>query len=572
MSDLIMGIWGYSADSRAITHDSGAALVQDGKVIAAINEERLTRKKIEGCFPFKSIKKVCEIAGVAPEQIDAVALAGLGPRSRSFKMLKYIFRTWRETGITLWGRTKYALLTAKKIRRTVPKELAGKKVVNVDHHLAHAASGYYTCPWPEATVVTLDGIGDSAVCATVCTGKNGVLTRHWECNGYYSPGIFYTFITKRFGFSPSKHEGKITGLAAYGDYKLTIEKMRDIIRYDDKKHAFFSTYIPGLFKSKGYGDWHLPIIDDLLDEVTREHVAAGLQQLTEEVVCSYVADAVKKTGVRNVALSGGVFSNVKVNQRIRELDCVDNVYVHPNMGDGGMTIGAAYYLWAQRMLKRGEKPLPQFLPTVYLGPSFTDEEIEAEIKKAELPFRKVEKVEEEIATLLREKKIVGRFAGRMEYGPRALGNRSILAEATDKTINDWLNDRLKRTEFMPFAPSIIEEYAGEFYTGWQQDHVAARFMTITYDVPEEKGRLVPAVTHVDATARPQVVRKQDNPSYHRIIEAYKELTGLPVIINTSFNMHEEPIVCTPADAIRSFLHGSVDVLAMERYLIFNKDQ
>ena len=390
-------------------------------------------------------------------------------------------------------------------------------------------------------------------------------------NGYYSPGIFYTFITKRFGFSPSKHEGKITGLAAYGDYNLTIEKMRHIIRYDNKKHSFYSTYIPKLFKSKSYGEWNLPIIDDLLDQVTREHVAAGLQQLTEDIVCKYVEDAVAKTGIRNVALSGGVFSNVKVNQRIRELDCVDNVYIHPNMGDGGLPLGAAYYLWAQRMIKRGEKPLPQFLPTVYLGPSFTNEEIETEIKKAGLSYKKVEKIEVEIAKLLTEKKIVGRFAGRMEYGPRALGNRSILAEATDKTINDWLNERLKRTEFMPFAPCIIEEDAKDFYKGWEPDHAAARFMTITYDVPEDKGKLVPAVTHVDSTARPQVVRKEDNPSYHRIIEVYKEITGLPVIINTSFNMHEEPIVCTPADAIRSFQHGSVDVLAMENFLIFKKE-
>ncbi len=572
MDDLILGIWGYSADSPAITHDSGAALIKNGEVLAAINEERLTRKKIEGCFPFKSIEKVCELSGVTPQDVNAVALAGLGPRSRSAKMLKYILRTWRETGVKLWGRTKYALLTAKKIKRTVPKSLAGKPVINVDHHIAHAASAYFTCPWPNATVVTLDGIGDSAVCATVSSGKEGVLTRHWECNGYYSPGIFYTFITKRFGFSPSKHEGKITGLAAYGDYNLTIDKMRDIVQYNSQKHSFYSSYIPRLFKSKGYGDWNLPIIDDLLDEVTREHVAAGLQQLTEEVVCQYVEDAVKKTGIRTVALSGGVFSNVKVNQRIRELDCVDGVYVHPNMGDGGLSIGAAYYLWAQRMLKRGEKPLPRFMPTAYLGPSFSDDEIEAEIKKSGLPYKKVEKVEEEIAKLIHEKKIIGRFAGRMEYGPRALGNRSILASPTDKTINDWLNDRLKRTEFMPFAPSTIEEHAQEFYKGWEQDQVAARFMTITYDVPKEKGDLVPAVTHIDSTARPQVVRKEDNPSYHRIIEAYKELSGLPVIINTSFNMHEEPIVCTPGDAIRSFQHGSVDVLAMEKFLVFNKEE
>ncbi len=568
MSKYVLGIWGYSADSSAITHDSGAALIKDGKVVAVINEERLSRKKIDGSYPFKSIKKVCEIANISPEQVDLVALAGLSPRRRSLKMLKYIMRTRKETGVKLWNRIKYALLTAKKIKRTVPKELSKAKIVNVDHHMAHAASGYYTCPWNEATVVTLDGIGDSSACGVVCTGKDGKLEKHWECNGYYSPGIFYTFITKRFGFSPSKHEGKITGLAAYGDPKKTIDKMSTILKYDSEKHDFFSEYIPQLFEAKGYGEWNLPIIDELLDEVTREHVAAGLQKLTEDVVCDYITDAVKKTGIKNVALSGGVFSNVKVNQRIAELDCVDGIYIHPNMGDGGLTVGSAYYAWAEDKIKEGEKSNPTFLPNVYLGPNFKESEIEEEIKKSGLRYEKYEEVEKEIAKLIHGNKIVGRFAGRMEYGPRALGNRSILAAPIDKTINDWLNERLKRTEFMPFAPSILEEDSHLFYKGWNKEHYAARFMTVTYDVSKEQGDKVPAVTHIDYTARPQVVRKEDNLSYHKIISAYKELSGLPVVINTSFNMHEEPIVCTPNDAIRSLKHGAVDVLAIENFLVY----
>jgi len=461
------------------------------------------------------------------------------------------------------NRLLYALLTAKRIRRTVPDELKGIKTVCVDHQMAHAASAYFTCPWQQATVITLDGIGDSATCGVVCRGDDGQLKRLFECNGYYSPGIFYSFITKRFGFSVSKHEGKITGLAAYGDYSKVYERMRNIITYRKEEHDFHSNYVPNLFKARTYADWDLPIIDELLNEVLREDVAAGVQKLTEDVVCQYVRDAVQQTGIPTVALAGGVFGNVKLNQRIRELDCVEEIYIHPNMGDGGLPLGAALYMWAKKINKEGKRAQPRVLESVYLGPDFSEAEISAVAEEHGLSFRRSHCVEKEVAKLIFEDKIVGRFAGKMEYGPRALGNRSILAAPVDKSINDWLNRRLKRTEFMPFAPSILEEEAENFLIGWSPSEVASRFMTITYDVPVDQVDKVAAVVHVDHTARPQIVRKSDNPSFHRIISEYKQLSGLPLLINTSFNMHEEPIVCTPEDAIRSFLAGSVDVLAIE---------
>ena len=567
MSLTILGIWGYSADSPALTHDSGAAVIQDGKVIGAVNEERLSRRKIDGRYPFESIRTVLEANSIAPGDIDLIALAGLSPRMRSLKMLRYIWKTFSETRIFMPNRVLYAALAAKKIRRTLPENLKGVKTVCVDHHLAHAASAYYTCPWKDATVVTLDGIGDSATCGVVCSGVRGEMKRLFECNGYYSPGILYSFITKRFGFSVSKHEGKITGLAAYGDHSQIYDRMKDIISYREKKHDFYSEYVPRLFKARTYAEWDLPIIDELLDEVPREDVAAGVQKLTEDVVCAYVQDAVKLAGLPKVALAGGVFGNVKLNQRIRELECVEDVYVHPNMGDGGLAAGAALYLWANERKRAGKVASPILLENVYLGPDCSEAHIRDLIEKYGLSFRCSECVEKEIATFLFENKIVGRFSGRMEYGPRALGNRSILAAPVDKSINDWLNKRLKRTEFMPFAPSILEEDAGDFLTGWSPAQVAARFMTMTYDVPIEKVSAAPAVVHIDNTVRPQVVRKRDNPSFHQVILEYKKLSGLPLVINTSFNMHEEPIVCTPEDAIRSFLAGSIDVLTLDSFIV-----
>ncbi|MFQ5768160.1 MAG: carbamoyltransferase C-terminal domain-containing protein, partial [Acidobacteriota bacterium] len=314
-------------------------------------------------------------------------------------------------------------------------------------------------------------------------------------------------------------------------------------------------------------DWK-KISFDFLEQYGREDVAAALQKMTEDLVCDYVRDAVRLTGKPDVCLAGGVFANVRANQRIAEMEGVRGLYVHPGMGDTGQATGAALYVAASQAAAAGDAAASvRFLQDVYLGPSFSPARIEKAIAEAGLSATRVPDPERFIARQIADKKIVGRLAGRMEYGPRALGNRSILADPTDRSINDWLNQRLHRTEFMPFAPSILEEEAGAWYKNWKKDHVAARFMTITYELMPGKEKEAAAVAHVDRTARPQIVRRQDNPSYHKILTEYRALTGLPLCINTSFNMHEEPIVCTPEDALRAFQEGSVDVLALEEFMI-----
>ena len=572
MSDkgkVYLGIWGYSADVPQVqTHDSGAAVIVDGQIVSAVNEERLSRKKSDGTYPFQSIEKVLELAGIQAGEVDVVAQAGLSPIPRSLKMLKYIWKTYAETGILMPRRVRYVLLTAKKIRQTLPDNLRHAKHVFVEHHAAHAAGAFYTSPWPESTVITLDGIGDSAICGTINSAKDGRLTRHRELNGYYSPGILYSFVTKYFGFKPSRHEGKITGLAAYGDPQACIEAMREISAYDPVKHDFYSEFIPLLFKARGFDAWNnVPFFEALTDEFSREDVAAGVQQISEETVTAMVADAVQMTGLKRVCLSGGVVSNVKLNQRIRELEIVEDVYVHPNMSDGGLAAGAALETWAGDVTSSGETPAPRYLRDVYLGPSFTNDDIERALGRFSFKAEKSNNIEEKIAELLKDKTVVGHFSGKMEYGPRALGNRSILADATDHSINDWLNDRLARTEFMPFAPSILEEHSAAYYRGWDRDQAAARFMTMTYDLSDGFAQSAPAVAHVDNTARPQVVRQEDNPRYHKVLSLYCEKTGLPLVVNTSFNVHEEPIVCSPEDALRSLEKNSVDVLVMEDWIV-----
>jgi len=483
-------------------------------------------------------------------------------------MLGAQYQLYRDTGIVLPKRLEYALLTAKQIHRTLPDRLSGILRKEWGHHHCHAAAAFYASPFDRATVITLDGIGDSAICGSIGIGEGESLRKLHEFNGYYSPGILYSYITKVFGFRPSRHEGKITGLAAYGDPNACYKEFKNLVHYDAARHQFFSKYIPQLFRPGSENLWSIPLVEELLDRFDQKDIAAALQRVLEEEVLKMVTDALSITGgIGNVALAGGVFSNVKLNQRIRELAGVKNLYIHPGMGDDGLMVGAAY-LGLRELSRQQQRPFErEFLKTVYLGPEFSDHEIQESAQRHGLKATASASIADDVATFLAQGKIVGRFAGRMEYGPRALGNRTIMADARDRQINDWLNQRLRRTEFMPFAPSILEEDSARYFKGWNHDHVAARFMTATYDVFPEVQDTCRAVVHVDGTARPQVVRAEDNPEYHQVLSAYKRQTGLPIVVNTSFNIHEEPIVCTPDDAIRSYLTGCVDVLAMGNLIV-----
>jgi carbamoyltransferase len=563
----ILGVWGYSADSTGPTHESGACLVSDGRVHAAITEERLSRKKNDGAYPFRAIAEVLRITGTSANDLDLVSLAGLPPLARSRKMLSSQWDLYRQTGIVLPRRILYALLTAKKMRRTVPETLRQIPRMESAHHGCHAAAAFFTSPFERATVITLDGIGDSSTCGTISVGEGQDIRTIHEFNGYFSPGILYSFVTKIFGFRPARHEGKLTGLAAYGDPNLCYDEFKQLLGYDRENRRFVSRYIPTLFGPNAEDLWNIPLVADLLDRYEHKDIAASLQRLLEEVVVAMIHDAIAATGIRDVALAGGVFANVKLNQKIREMDTVSNIYVHPGMGDDGLMIGAAY-LGQRALARKYGKPFQrEFLQTVYLGPAFSETEARAAMKESGLSGETVADPAAVIAQELAAGKIVARFAGRMEYGPRALGNRSILADPRDPAINQNLNGRLKRTEFMPFAPSILEEDSARYLIGWKPDHTAARFMTATYGVAPELRGTCGAVVHVDGTARPQVVRREDNPDYHATLSAYKKLTGLPLVVNTSFNMHEEPIVCTPQDAVRSFVAGCSDVLALDSIII-----
>ena len=333
------------------------------------------------------------------------------------------------------------------------------------------------------------------------------------------------------------------------------------------------TYEDGTFKNVGnvfFNSALQELYQRLPRDFDRADLAASVQTHTEDMVVQYVRHWLARTGKTQVAMAGGLFANVSVNRRVHEIPGVTEVFIHPGMSDEGMSVGATLAAYYDTPESRPEKRR-LCMEHVYLGPEFSDEDIRKALAREGINAEYHPDIELVIAAKLAEGAVVARFNGHMEYGPRALGNRSILYQPTDPSVNDWLNEALRRTEFMPFAPSTLAEEAERCYRHVEGARNTARFMTITFECTPWMRQHCPGVVHVDETARPQLVSPEDNPSYYAIIREYYRLTGLPSIINTSFNMHEEPIVCTPEDAIRAFKLGHLDYLAIGHYLARNPD-
>jgi carbamoyltransferase len=593
--------------------DSTITIVEDGEITYAAAEERFTRVKLQDGFPWRALADALQATHTSPEDVHSVVYPFLGwdeetrlfernlaqerdflhdadsetsaelraararvPRrtgevpglrepnermDKSFaKTLAYKFlandsvvsRNVAKRGSTQWGRDASAF--HRKWHEELESSLDGfgltAKLKRYEHHASHAANAYYTSGFDEALIVTLDGYG-SGLAGSVSIGRNGAIER-LHCLQYpHSLGTFYESVTSALGFTPSRHEGKIVGLAAYGDPEV----LRDVLlsRFDQEDGNFRILEVNNVFFSRL-----------LATEFPKIDVAAAYQHVLERVACAYVGHYVRETGLKNVVLSGGVAANVKLNQRLKELPGVAGVFVHPNMGDGGCGTGAALLEFVGGP---AADKLSKPLANVFLGPSFPASEIADALGRAQLPFTEYSPIEPKIAALIAAGKVVARFNGRMEYGPRALGNRSILYHAKEPAVNQWLNQRLGRTEFMPFAPATLAEKADACYRNVSGAEHAAQFMTLTFDCTESMKRDSPAAVHVDGTARPQLVSAESNPSFYRILTEYYRLTGIPSLINTSFNMHEEPIVCTPDDAVRAFLQGNLDYLAIGDFLV-----
>lgn len=595
--------------------DSTACLVVDGRVVCAIAEERLSRIKMHSGFPYKAIAEIFRLHDIGPDDVDSVVYAfadwqeetrlideALAEHLRQEKAnpctdiasemstlpiqpnrqyaipgleesALYVQKNplhkfaYRVLSTRAWVSAYFTRRQLGRWRNTASNEhkkwsveLAEglkhfgleKKLERVDHHLTHAANAYLTSGFDEALIVTLDGYG-SGLGGSVSLGKDGKIERLHSLPYPTSLGEFYERVTSSLGFQPGRHEGKIVGLAAYESPDVLFDTVR--------------TFFEGEGKTLRYRQPHnFALSRHLAAQFAKPTVAAAYQKVLEVVAQEYIRPFIKSTGVANVVLSGGVVANVKANQRIFEIDGVEQIFIHPNMGDGGCSVGAAL------VVADASSPLPrERIEDVYWGQEFNDEDIEKVLKQSGIDYHRSDDVDLETASLLAQGHIVARFAGRMEYGPRSLGNRSILYHAKDPEVNLWLNTQLNRTEFMPFAPATLYEERNTCYLNITGAEHAASFMTITFDCTELMKKQSPAAVHVDGTARPQLVSAKSNPGFHKVLTEYYRLTGSPSVINTSFNMHEEPIVCSPADAVRAFRLGKLPYLAIGSYIAHQPD-
>lgn len=558
---------------------SGASIVVDGRLVASVNEERLNRLKMSMGFPTLSVAEVLRVAGIAPQDIDQVAVAttnlfwrpeaagyhdyfrdSKGPVRDALLSLGSKFSTL--AGDFAPARRSYYQLKSvlTHARRSALPQLLKKEfgiaapLRFLDHHMCHAASAYFTSGFDDATIITQDGAGDGK-CSRVYSVKKGHFKLLQSLDSYDSVGNYYSYVTHLCGFQAHKHEGKITGLAAFGEPEY-LDVLRKFIAFDgptirNTGRCFDHSAISKL-------EHALPA------DFSAANLSASVQVLLEESVARYCDYWLQKSGLPDLALAGGVFANVKLNQRVNELESSRGLFVHPGMADDGLAAGAALFLHCQ---KAGYKRQP-VIDHVYLGGSPDDKESRIAADKAGL--RAVDygaRLPEIVAKLLADGKIVARCAGAMEYGPRALGNRTIMYQTTDPAVNQWLNDKLHRTEFMPFAPVTLWEKRDECYRNIGGADQTARFMTVTFDCEASMRKQSPAVCHVDNTARPQLIRREDNPGYYDILSAYHSITGIPSLVNTSFNMHEEPIVNTAAEAVTAFQQSELDALILGNLLV-----
>lgn len=542
--------------------NANAALLRGTRILAAVAEERLTRSKFQAGHPRLAVHEVLRLAGVTIDEVDAVvagnrfhflprllgtsAIEGehdmFGPQHKAWLSIQHRFH---KPGPFAWSlETLSKKLLAKKFGRSVPL---------VDHHTAHAYSAYLSSEFPESTAISVDNMGDG-FSTRVFRCRGGRCEPLWGSSAVDSPGEFYGEISQFLGFR-ILDAGKVTGLAARGDASKAYPIMEKLFRLRKDDTDFqLAWHWP---KSKKRG-----LFRDL-SAFSREDVSAAAQKRLEDLLVAYVQRALRETGDRHVVLAGGVFANVRVNQLLWQQPNIDGVWIHPAMTDQGIAAGAAL-AW----LAENHGATPHALPHAYLGTEITEESIGTLLEREKVPHERCDDIDARVAQLLLEKKVVARVTGRMEYGPRALGHRSILFHTADPSVNDWLNHRLDRSEFMPFAPATMVEHAAECYRDYGPGIAhAARYMTVCLDTTEAMQKASPAVVHIDGTARPQVVHPEHDPGYHRIIGLYREATGVPTILNTSYNIHGEPIACTAADALDIFQRKEVDCLALGPFLL-----
>jgi len=596
----------YILGISAFYHDSAACLLKDGVIIAAAQEERFTRKKHDAGFPHHSIHYCLKEAGVAARDIDNVVF--YEKPFIKFERLLETYLAFAPKGFTsfakampVWIKDKLFQKSAliKELNSTLDESVDwNERLLFSEHHLSHAASAYYPSPFDSAAVLTLDGVGEWTT-TSLAIGKGSDLQVVKEIHFPHSLGLLYSAFTYYTGFKVNSGEYKVMGLAPYGEprYADLIREKLITVAEDGSFQLDMSyfDYATGLTMTNKKFDalFGGPPRTSETELTQREmDLAASVQKVTEDIVLELARGIAKDTGERNLCLAGGVALNCVANGILLREKIFDNIWIQPAAGDAGGALGAALSAWYLHHNKeRVTATERDAMKGAYLGPEFTDEEIENELTACGANFKKLSENEmiEEIASTLADEKAVGWMQGRMEFGPRALGGRSIIADPRSPIMQKQLNLKVKyRESFRPFAPSVL----GEDVTEWFEHDGDSPYMLLVADVQNDK-RLamtedekalfgidklnvprssVPAITHVDYSARIQTVHADTNPKYHAVISKFKEKTGCPLVVNTSFNVRGEPIICTPTDAFKCFMGTEMDVLAVGNYVLYKEHQ
>ena len=594
---LILGI-------SAFYHDSAAALIKDGEIIAAAQEERFSRKKHDSRYPYNAVDYILKDSNLKLNEVDHIVF--FEKPFLKFERLLETYLAFAPKGfksfslsMPIWLREK--LFQKKflfdKLKQHDENFKDMNKIKFSEHHYSHAASAFYPSPFKEAIVLTLDGVGEWAT-TTVAIGKGNDLKMLQEIYFPHSLGLLYSAFTYYTGFKVNSGEYKLMGLAPYGKPKykdLIIEKLMDLKKDGSfKLNMRYFNYATGLtMTNKNFSDlFGQPERNPKKDLLTDFHmdIAASIQAVTEEIILRMTKSLADEYKIKNLCLAGGVALNCVANGKILKEKIFENIWIQPAAGDAGGSLGAALAYW-YRELKKTRSEFKDQMDGSYLGPKYGENTIESELKRLKAVFEK--KNTKEIISItakeLSNTKVVGWFQGRMEFGPRALGGRSILADPRSEKMQKELNLKIKfRESFRPFAPSVLREDVSE----WFDLDCDSPYMLLVSSIKKAKQikissneqnlfgidklnikrSLIPAITHVDYSARIQTVHKETNPKYHDLLLEFKKQTNCPILVNTSFNVRGEPIVCTVEDAFNCFMGTNLDILVIEDFILFKENQ
>jgi len=596
----------YILGISAFYHDSAACIIKDGEIIAAAQEERFTRKKHDDSFPYNAIQFCLKFAQINAEKIESVVF--YEKPFMKFERLLETYLAFAPKGFSsfakampIWIKDKLfqKSMLVKELNRTLGEKVNWReKLLFSEHHISHAASAFYPSPFESAAILTLDGVGEWTT-TSVAIGKKSDLKVIKEIHFPHSLGLLYSAFTYYTGFKVNSGEYKVMGLAPYGKPKyadLIHKKLIDVSKDGSfQLDMSYFNYATGLtMTTNKFNDLFGGPPRGPEAELTQREMdlAASIQKVTEDVVLEISKNIRRETGESNLCLAGGVALNCVANGVLLREKIFDNIWIQPAAGDAGGALGAALSAWYLHC--NGERVISSqndAMKGSYLGPEYTNTEIENELITCGAIYKKLSENDliEEVASALAKEKAIGWMQGRMEFGPRALGGRSIIADPRSPTMQKQLNMKVKyRESFRPFAPSVLSENVSE----WFEIDAASPYMLLVAGVkkdkrctmsPEEEKLFgidklnvprssVPAITHVDYSARIQTVHVDTNPTYHAVISRFKKKTGCPLIVNTSFNVRGEPIVCSPTDAFKCFMGNELDLLVIGNYLLIKENQ